>query len=863
MEIMDFIDDGFNPEEPREKRVFKTGQAKIKFKNISTPATFYLGDCMKIKDTDGNIAFFQIEGFRKIKLMRYHESPPGAVIYKILGKLYQQNKNYKWRRALSSIDYYYSKTRRLFFTHNNRSRRINIDSIFNEKVCPSTFDKDKKFNNYIPTLFDNVGNDGTKNRPDGTVITGEEKDTIIKNYNNDYKLLETKLNNYEVLFVSNGIVDRQFNLGDCICFDNNVNKIDPVMQTPATDKFNPNVRILKIKYMFLGPSAYSLYIHIVGELLDNVKTCNEKKLVWHESEISFYKKDMDYDTFSVYWGDKKQHEPNYIDWNTLDLSVNLPNKDNITFENVRTICEPETRDSDRSSEIDSQGDRSSEIDSEGDRSSEYIRDSVNSQDKKTVFFKREETLLGTKYNTVVLEVKSPEKKPIIVKFKKNDCIQIPDKTGAISYVKIDDIQKLAMNNVKNEYEDHKPKKYSIYKIVGRLYTANGWRTEQSIIKFHGEFGVLTFTHNNRTRAIQLMNTIKVCPSPSIYSPTHLDTIGDLSFETYNSDYKDLTTIVTRQGIEVNNGTISNHINIGDCLQFDNTLNNIKQLKYTNYWYIFKITNISYDNKTNTILIEGQLLDMDKMQQTELIWNPTTLYFKGNSENGFFMEWNNYNEEHIPTHIDWNTLDLTKVCHNDSELQQLIEDHKNPPVLVTPVLPIAIQSEELPDRLVTIIIDKGLYVELRVTSNKTTKSYFINDCIHFENDKFKITDIISDKQLKDNYVDFIIKGYLWLEDKQDWSSTISGFYSINDSVMFISKTDSDISTEYQIDWKTINISDTTCPEPNPIAPLSTLEGDKSREPTVEQLATYSNSFEVGGKRKTISRKRKFNTSRKHL
>jgi hypothetical protein len=82
-------------------------------------------------------------------------------------------------------------------------------------------------------------------------------------------------------------------------------------------------------------------------------------------------------------------------------------------------------------------------------------------------------------------------------------------------------------------------------------------------------------------------------------------------------------------------------------------------------------------------------------------------------------------------------------------------------------------------------------------------------------------------------------------------------------MFISKTDSDISTEYQIDWKTINISDTTCPEPNPIAPLSTLEGDKSREPTVEQLATYSNSFEVGGKRKTISRKRKFNTSRKHL
>ena len=110
----------------------------------------------------------------------------------------------------------------------------------------------------------------------------------------------------------------------------------------------------------------------------------------------------------------------------------------------------------------------------------------------------------------------------------------------------------------------------------------------------------------------------------------------------------------------------------------------------------------------------------------------------------------------------------------------------------------------PDVLKTEIVE---YFEqplsIKVTKNSTEYFYNINDCIIFKDHKFKIDHIVKRKQLDDNYIEFIIKGYLWLED--NWDINLSYFYSINSTIVYYN-TLRDSNESYEIDWRTINLTE---------------------------------------------------------
>ena len=764
---MEILRDSFIEQEPEETRVFyKKGQAIIRFIS-NQDGTFSAGDCMEIKNKNKESAFFLIVGFRKILIDV--DAPNGHAIYKILGRLYQDG---KWRIQLSSIDYY-SETKTTFFTHNNRSIKIDQYSIpikdkqyfiVPQKKCPKIDDKP-----YNRTDLDTVGNEQNYN------------------YSRDYKIIiptPKQINRLTTFTVKDPNQSRvlEFNVGDCLCFNNSNS-----LYLTSTSYYV--FKITKIQW-----NSTTTEFKITGRLLDKDNTCLENQLIWETSEITFYKKSSKHDTFSMKWNSPSRFE--YIDWNTLDFE--LPQ--DLSYEDIEyKIC-------------DSLDLRDSYI-----RQSEYVIPTTNPDESKT---------LSVENNTVVIKSTFRGTEIGMVVFKKDDCIQIPYQNGT-AYFKIVDIQKVKMNSVKGGYDvgtlkQLQPIQYSICKISGNLYTESGWRQELSTIKFYAETNILTFTHNYRTRQIPFMSDKKNCPESS-HTPTELDTIG---ISENDSDYRELITEISGTSVVVYKGDTPDPgitFTAGDCLHFDQSKNFIGGL-HNPYWYIFKITGIKkvlVGTNTKNINIIGHLLDFDKMDNQrprdemgnplprKLIWNETQLYFKGNSEDGFLVEWSDYKSRHFPTYIDWNTLDTTTLIPNDASqtenINRLIDIH------VPDTTPIPKTEEEL-----TAILDQKLQTYRPQTTGKiTTRAEYdpvakkdivvvSNDYVHheyrvgciikFKDHQFKIDDIkaASYQELTDNYICFIIYG------KLNETSQLSSFYCINDKVFYV-------GDGPQLDWNTIDFT----------------------------------------------------------
>ena len=431
-------------------------------------------------------------------------------------------------------------------------------------------------------------------------------------------------------------------------------------------------------------------------------------------------------------------------------------------------------------------------------------------------------------------------------FKVGDCMQISSKNynsndQEFAYFKIDGFKKIAINSVKNVYEKTtpiRPKNFNIFKIIGRLYIGeNKWREKKSSINYYTETGEISFTHNNRSRSINVMTAIKKCPpdSDKKYTKTIIDTIGDIDEEdTYILEYKELITNVQRESykntIKVSDGIKSKIFKEGDCIHFKKEDWFVAPLGLT-YSYIFKIKTIVTSYFSNEFSIYGNLLDDNATkEQNKLIWKDPEVFFQKNKDTDITMGWKDYTSMPTPTHIDWNTLDIERdECPTENDVQVINgresdyvqpisqEDSLKNSVEEVPQRDISVVEVSQEDSLKNSVVEvpqqqlqskaiNTIYpvsdqiVELSVSKNSTTKKYNNNDYIFFENHIFKIKYINSNAELNGHYIDFIIEGYIWLEGEKKWDTNVSYFYSINNKMFYITKLD------HKIDWDTINLTE---------------------------------------------------------
>ena len=486
-------------------------------------------------------------------------------------------------------------------------------------------------------------------------------------------------------------------------------------------------------------------------------------------------------------------------------------------------------------------------------------------------------------------------------FKVGDCMQISSKNYNLNqhdfaYFKIDGFKKIAINSVKNVYETTpiRPKNFNIFKIVGRLYIGkNEWREKKSSINYYTETGEISFTHNNRSRSINVMTAIKKCPpdSDKKYTKTIIDTIGDIDEQdTYMLDYKELITNVQRESyknsITVSDGIKSKIFKEGDCIHFKKEADFVAPLRLT-YSYIFKIKTIVTSYFSNEFSIYGNLLDDNATkEQNKLIWKDPEVFFQKNKDTDITMGWKDYTSMPTPTHIDWNTLDIERdECPTENDVQVingresdydqsiLQEDSlKNSVVEVSQEDSLKNSVVEVPQQQLqskainTIYPVSDQIVGLSVSKNSTTKKYNNNDYIFFENHIFKIKYINSNAELNGHYIDFIIEGYIWLEAENKWDTNVSYFYSINNKMFYITKLD------HKIDWDTINLTENVRNPPtvNPIIEssynMSEEEIEARKNPKFDlQDFQYRNEFNKRGPTKggTFKKRHKMNKSRKHL
>ena len=467
-------------------------------------------------------------------------------------------------------------------------------------------------------------------------------------------------------------------------------------------------------------------------------------------------------------------------------------------------------------------------------------------------------------------------------FKVGDCMQISSKNynsndQEFAYFKIDGFKKIAINSVKNVYEKTtpiRPKNFNIFKIIGRLYIGeNKWREKKSSINYYTETGEISFTHNNRSRSINVMTAIKKCPpdSDKKYTKTIIDTIGDIDEEdTYILEYKELITNVQRESykntIKVSDGIKSKIFKEGDCIHFKKKDWFVAPLGLT-YSYIFKIKTIVTSYFSNEFSIYGNLLDDNATkEQNKLIWKDPEVFFQKNKDTDITMGWKDYTSMPTPTHIDWNTLDIERdECPTENDVQvdresdyvQPIsqEDSLKNSVEEVPQRDISVVEVSQEDSLKNSVVEvpqqqlqskaiNTIYpvsdqiVELSVSKNSTTKKYNNNDYIFFENHIFKIKYINSNAELNGHYIDFIIEGYIWLEGEKKWDTNVSYFYSINNKMFYITKLD------HKIDWDTINLTENVRNPP--------------QVTHIEQV--YNSGPTKGG---TFKKRHKMNKSRKHF